>query len=831
MIEGLRATRTDRGPQYVIEALDGEMGKDVHTAVVPMFDYDLIVSRDPVNVQAVLATESADWDISEHRAASWLPFVGLGIFTSRGEHWKHSRALIRPQFALGQINDLDLFERHVQHLFAAIDRHQGDETEKGWTRAFDLQPLFYNLALDVMTEMLYGYSLPVLPGYESPDRENIGKHMDAGKAWVETRGALWKYRWLLPSKEFKKHCAAVHKYAEWFVQLRLQRDAERYLDGLQQHTGAANKDRYVLLHELAKTTQDPVELRSQTLNVLIAGRDTTSALLGWVFYLLCRHQRVWDKLRREVLDHFGHYVPGQASGFGFRQVRDSLPYLHAVINETLRVAPVVPLNDRVALRDTVLPRGGGPNRDQPVFVPKGTQILIPTYALAQRPDIWGPDVDEFRPERWIENGGRKHGFEYIPFGGGVRQCLGQQFARIKSAYVIIRMMQRYDQVANAETPPDARMRFHHTIENRSGSGVQTLKGHKLLIVAPWKEPAGCLAKLAAEFPDLQVIYHVQEWSATSTPLPEAELPKETWKDVTILLTFSNLPAPEDAPKLEYVQLMSAGANHVFDTPLFKDTEVTFCTANGVHGPQISEWVITTYLAFEHHVPEYLELQKKAHWNRSDMMSIEDAVSKTVGILGYGSIGRQTARVAAAMGMTVHAYTLHPRPTPDSRRDHGWRPPGLGDPDGSLPAKWFSGASTADLHAFLASGLDLLVIATPLTERTQHLLTKAEFELLGSCGKGRTFVSNIARGPVINTEDLRDALERGLIRGAALDVTDPEPLPDGHPLWGARNVIITPHVSGASTRYVERVLAILECNLSRLAEGVELVNRVDRKRGY
>lgn len=184
-----------------------------------------------------------------------------------------------------------------------------------------------------------------------------------------------------------------------------------------------------------------------------------------------------------------------------------------------------------------------------------------------------------------------------------------------------------------------------------------------------------------------------------------------------------------------------------------------------------------------------------------------------------------------MGMTVHAYTLHPRPDPASRRDHGWTPPGLGDPDGSIPSKWFSGGSTADLHAFLASGLDLLVIATPLTNQTQHLLGKAEFDVLAAGGRGRTFISNIARGPVINTDDLLAALEGELVRGAALDVTDPEPLPDGHALWGAKNVIITPHVSGASTRYFERVLGILEENLRRVAEGEGLVNRVDKERGY
>lgn len=185
-----------------------------------------------------------------------------------------------------------------------------------------------------------------------------------------------------------------------------------------------------------------------------------------------------------------------------------------------------------------------------------------------------------------------------------------------------------------------------------------------------------------------------------------------------------------------------------------------------------------------------------------------------------------------MGMNVHAYTLHPRPTPESRRDRAWTPPGLGDPEGTIPTKWFSGGSTADLHAFLGSGLDLLVVSTPLTDQTKHILGREEFQLLAEKnGHGKTFVSNVSRGGVLDTEALVEALETGLIRGAALDVTDPEPLPDGHALWGAKNVIITPHVSGASVRYFERVVSILEENLGRLVEGRELVNKVDRERGY
>lgn len=181
-----------------------------------------------------------------------------------------------------------------------------------------------------------------------------------------------------------------------------------------------------------------------------------------------------------------------------------------------------------------------------------------------------------------------------------------------------------------------------------------------------------------------------------------------------------------------------------------------------------------------------------------------------------------------MGMSVHAYTLHPRDTPESRRDHSYSPPGLGDPEGALPQKWFSGESKEDLHAFLGSGLDLLVIALPLTPKTTKLISTAEFKVLG---KKRTFVSNIGRGPIVDSEALYEALETETIRGAALDVTDPEPLPDGDKLWSAKNVIITPHISGRSRSYKDRSFAILKANLTALAEGRDFMNRVNRKDGY
>lgn len=181
-----------------------------------------------------------------------------------------------------------------------------------------------------------------------------------------------------------------------------------------------------------------------------------------------------------------------------------------------------------------------------------------------------------------------------------------------------------------------------------------------------------------------------------------------------------------------------------------------------------------------------------------------------------------------MGMEVLAYTATPKSTPESRRDHGFVVPGTGDADGTIPSQWFSGTDKADLHNFLSQDLDILLISVPLTPQTHHLISKAEFEVLA---KRRTFVSNVARGPVIDQPALVDALKKGNIRGAAVDVTDPEPLPADDPLWDAPNVVITPHVSALSAQTLERIFQVIEVNLERKEKGERLINIVNRKKGY
>lgn len=193
-----------------------------------------------------------------------------------------------------------------------------------------------------------------------------------------------------------------------------------------------------------------------------------------------------------------------------------------------------------------------------------------------------------------------------------------------------------------------------------------------------------------------------------------------------------------------------------------------------------------------------------------------------------------AKVSAALGMTVHAYTASPRPTPSSRRDTGYIVPGTGDADGTVPVSWHHGIDKASIHAFLSLGLDHLVISLPLTPQTTHLIGAEEFSLLAAnCTHpfSKPYVTNISRGKVIDQDALVASLKSGELGGAALDVTDPEPLPADHPLWDVPGVQISPHVSSLGKEYFPRSLDILRVNLDKLKKGEEFVNEYKRGKGY
>ncbi|KAL8686983.1 MAG: hypothetical protein Q9218_006716 [Villophora microphyllina] len=385
----------------------------------------------------------------------------------------------------------------------------------------------------------------------------------------------------------------------------------------------------------------------------------------------------------------------------------------------------------------------------------------------------------------------------------------------------------------------------------------------LLVVLPFSAPTTIFDRIRRRYPYVKITFHHLQF--TETPWKGREqVPSEIFHDATLLITLSALPpTPQDCPKLELIHFTSAGTNHVANSPIYTDTTIPLTTSSGIHGPQIAEWVVLTALASSHHYALLESWQQKHSWGKDQrglglLRNIHDRVGQRLGVLGYGSIGRQVGRVAKAMGMDVIAYTAGPRNTPESKKDHGFIVPGTGDPVGENPSAWYSGTDTEDLHHFLAQDIDHLLISVPLTKQTRHLLGKDEFEILS---KRNAFVTNISRGPIIDQSALIAALRAfdnhvvsnnihadgsfaiapeadikadtsipGL-RGAALDVTDPEPLPPDDPLWDAPNCIITPHISGLGSAYVDRCFQVFEVNLDRRERGEKLINVVNRSKGY
>ncbi len=301
------------------------------------------------------------------------------------------------------------------------------------------------------------------------------------------------------------------------------------------------------------------------------------------------------------------------------------------------------------------------------------------------------------------------------------------------------------------------------------------------------------------------------------------VPEYLWQEAEILYTSfaTPLPSPEQAPLLRWVQLYSAGPDPILDLPLFQ-SPVIFTTTSGVHATNIAEYVLMVMLAWFHRFPLIFEWQQRGQWpsslERSSSFVAEESREKTIGIVGYGSIGREIARLASTFGMRVLAMQRSA-----DHRDSGFLFPGVGDPEGTLPDRYYP---PDQLHSMLHES-DVVVIAVPLTPRTRGLFDDAAFQAM----KPTAFLVNIARGDICNETALVRALEEHLIAGAALDVFHQEPLPPNHPLWHLPNVFISPHIAGLTSQYDERSATIFEENVRRYLAGEPLYNVVDKTQGY
>jgi phosphoglycerate dehydrogenase-like enzyme len=268
---------------------------------------------------------------------------------------------------------------------------------------------------------------------------------------------------------------------------------------------------------------------------------------------------------------------------------------------------------------------------------------------------------------------------------------------------------------------------------------------------------------------------------------------------------------ELASNLRWLQYPGAGIDSLGPTGLLApDSGIIVTTASGIHSINISEYVFGSMLMFNRSWPEMVRLQDRHVWPRNANwynLRARELAGQTLGIVGLGSIGRRIAQLAHAFGMTVLA-------TRRSVSSHEQ------DPDVDQVY------GLEQLHELLSSS-DYVVLAMPLTPETEKMIGEAELRAM----KPGAYLVNIARGRIIDEDALIRALNEGWIAGAGLDVTEKEPLPTDSPLYSMPNVILTPHISGASDNYDKRLTTLFAENLRRYRAGQPLLNQYDPQRGY
>ncbi|KZV93250.1 cytochrome P450 monooxygenase pc-3 [Exidia glandulosa HHB12029] len=424
-----------------------------HTA--SRYGQKIVFTTEPENVKAILATDFNNFVKGEffHSAANSV--LGTGVFNSDGDMWKFHRTMTRPFFTRERITDFEIFVRHAD---AAIDKISARVRENV---PFNFEDLIARFTLDSSTEFLFGNSVDSMSadlayphnmqpplGYQrkKTSSDDFVQAFEDAKRVVATRlrlGGFWPLAEMFRNPS-QKPMEIIDAYIDPILQVALEK--KRLLKGSPTPT---EKDASTLLDHLVEYTEDQKVIKDEIMNIMVAGRDTTMATLTFAVYLLAEHPHVLARLREEILGKFStNQLPTYDS------LRD-LKYLRAVLNETLRLFPAVPGNVRQNIDGMLLPSVDRQTGKQH-YLPPRTLVSYSVFLMHRRKDLWGPDAEQFDPDRFIDERVSKYltpnPFIFLPFNAGPRICLGQQFAYNEMSFFLVRLLQR---VAGIKLAPDA----------------------------------------------------------------------------------------------------------------------------------------------------------------------------------------------------------------------------------------------------------------------------------------------------------------------------------------------------------------------------------------
>lgn len=326
-------------------------------------------------------------------------------------------------------------------------------------------------------------------------------------------------------------------------------------------------------------------------------------------------------------------------------------------------------------------------------------------------------------------------------------------------------------------------------------------------------PAELLKRIREISPDIKIHAH---------PTRNAdELPEDLLHRIEVLYTISTLPDPDLVPNLRWIQCHYAGVDHIVNHPLVRSEEIVLTTMSGASAPQMAEFGLMSMLALGHRLPEIVRSSPAERWDEARYTHFEplELRGSTVGIVGYGSIGREIGRLCQAHGAEVLAVKHNLK----ELADHGYMLDGLGDPNANIPKRIYPPEAIKSM----VSLCDFVVITLPLTSETTGMIDESVFKAM----KPKSFLIDISRGTVVNHGALIESLNSGHLAGAALDVYPIEPLPESSPLWEMNNVILSPHLAGASPHYMSRAIDLFSANLQRYLAGDPLLNRYTIEEEY
>ncbi|KAF1985603.1 cytochrome P450 [Aulographum hederae CBS 113979] len=428
---------------------------------------------DPINCDSFLNKNAQDWVISPRRGQAIYPLGQHGIFTTHGEVWRRNRKIAQRHIGQGtrRARNTENVEPDVKLLFEAIDAI-GETDGDGWTGTFSLLDILYRFGLDSTMRQTLGKStdtqidnMEQKTGKQFPDRDrsediNInevrGTLLNTIVNRVKLGDGMW---WLATSLKHSAACRTFKNFADSLVKDTIGRHKSG--SGVDESTG--------LVGDLAREGYDDVDLiRELVVDMMLAGQSTVGPLIAFLISELERQPDLFAQLRAEIIEKFGSEK--NPAGDMSLDALKGCTLLQNCVNEALRMYPIMPIIDRRAIRDTTLPRGGGPSGDIPLAIPAGTPVISFIWHVHRLPSEWGPDATVFNPSRWQNR--KTSGPEFIPFGAGQRVCIGQQLATTEILYLVARMVQRFDGVEREGEVDNLRKRYTVVVSPKEGTRVR-----------------------------------------------------------------------------------------------------------------------------------------------------------------------------------------------------------------------------------------------------------------------------------------------------------------------------------------------------------------------